>query len=119
MLGGPIGDQVAISIRGLRSAAQKLLRYCRRIELDGTIGVSRCEFSDGIVGAQPRLAALHRKASALRAELQTFLRREDAPEVFAGEFDALGEAVNDVVEFDPLGVGFFAPHAEACSGFGF
>jgi len=41
-------------------------------------------------------------------------RGEDAPEVFAREFEALSAAVHDIVETDPLGVGFFALRAE-CS----
>jgi len=47
------------------------------------------------------------------------LRGHDAPEVFAGEFDALGVAGDDVVEFDPFGVGFIAAHAEAIWGLRF
>ena len=47
------------------------------------------------------------------------LRSEDAPEVFAGELDALSMAVDDVVEFDPFGVGFVAAHAEANRGLWF
>ena len=47
---------------------------------------------------------------------KNFLRGDNAPEVFAGEFDALGLAADDVVEFDPFRVGFVALHAEARAG---
>src|SRR5215472_6473139 len=62
----------------------------------------RCLPLENILNArQRRHAAIDRRS-----------RGENAPEVFARKFDALSAAIHNIVETDPLGVGFIGLRAE-------